>query len=42
MGEGSPKPAWRSQLDKEFYRDLLDQISDGVYFVTRDTAFRSP
>jgi diguanylate cyclase (GGDEF)-like protein/PAS domain S-box-containing protein len=23
-------------MDKEFYRDLLDQISDGVYFVTRD------
>jgi diguanylate cyclase (GGDEF)-like protein/PAS domain S-box-containing protein len=23
-------------VDKEFYEDLLDQISDGVYFVTRD------
>jgi diguanylate cyclase (GGDEF)-like protein/PAS domain S-box-containing protein len=23
-------------VDKEFYQDLLDQISDGVYFVTRD------
>ena len=23
-------------MDKEFYQDLLDQISDGVYFVTRD------
>jgi diguanylate cyclase (GGDEF)-like protein/PAS domain S-box-containing protein len=23
-------------VDKEFYKDLLDQISDGVYFVTRD------
>jgi diguanylate cyclase (GGDEF)-like protein/PAS domain S-box-containing protein len=23
-------------VDKEFYRDMLDQISDGVYFVTRD------
>jgi diguanylate cyclase (GGDEF)-like protein/PAS domain S-box-containing protein len=23
-------------MDKEFYADLLDQVSDGVYFVTRD------
>lgn len=23
-------------MDTQFYRDLLDQISDGVYFVTRD------
>ena len=23
-------------MEKEFYQDLLDQISDGVYFVTRD------
>jgi diguanylate cyclase (GGDEF)-like protein/PAS domain S-box-containing protein len=23
-------------VDKDFYQDLLDQISDGVYFVTRD------
>ena len=23
-------------MDKEFYQDLLDQISDGVYFVDRD------
>jgi diguanylate cyclase (GGDEF)-like protein/PAS domain S-box-containing protein len=23
-------------VEKEFYQDLLDQISDGVYFVTRD------
>ena len=23
-------------VDKKFYEDLLDQISDGVYFVTVD------
>jgi len=23
-------------VDKQFYQDLLDQISDGVYFVNRD------
>jgi PAS domain S-box-containing protein len=23
-------------VDKKFYQDLLDQISDGVYFVTLD------
>ena len=23
-------------MDKQFYQDLLDQISDGVYFVNLD------
>ena len=23
-------------MDKAFYRELLDQVSDGVYFITRD------
>jgi diguanylate cyclase (GGDEF)-like protein/PAS domain S-box-containing protein len=31
-----PEVRRRWRVDKKFYRDLLDQMSDGVYFVTPD------
>lgn len=35
-GDDQPPLIAEVHVEKEFYQDLLDQISDGVYFVTRD------
>lgn len=33
---GEAVPSYPAKVDQEFYRNLLDEIADGVYFVSRD------